>query len=437
MINSPKGTHDIIFDEARLFEEIEMLCGAFATCYGFRPLRTPIFESTELFARGVGDTTDIVTKEMYTFTDKGKRSMTLRPEGTAGIVRSVISNKLYATHDLPLKISYLGPMFRYERPQLGRYRQFNQFGVESIGVTTPYEDVEVIILGYKLLQAMGFDKLTLKINNLGDNETREKYRIALKDYFASHLKNMCPDCKNRYETNPLRILDCKVPSDQEIAKKAPSINDYLSEHAKNHFEKVLELLKQHEIPFVIEEQLVRGLDYYSGTIFEYAYESESGLDYGALGGGGHYDRLVKELDGPELEGVGFALGIDRIFNVLKDEELIQDNPYKIDISIITSGEKARDFAFLIANVFRSGGYRTDINYEDKSFKRLFKKAAKDNALVAVILGENEMSKGVVGIKNLETEEQIEVPVNEVFMTVDNIFNAQYEKAKDEEETELN
>lgn len=440
MINNPKGTHDIIFGEARVYDEIENLCVAFASVYGFSPLRTPIFEATELFKRGVGDSTDIVNKEMYTFLDKGNRSMTLRPEGTASVVRSVISNKLYATHDLPLKIYYLGPMFRYERPQLGRYRQFNQFGVESLGVTSSYEDAEVIVLGWMLLKALGFDKLTLKINTLGDKDSRERYKVALKEYFNEHLDHMCTDCQKRYVTNPLRMLDCKVPSDQEIAKKAPRMSLFLSEDAKARFNNVLSVLKSLEIPYEIDENLVRGLDYYSETVFEFSYESSSGKDYGALGGGGHYDRLVSELGGPELEGVGFALGIERIFNVLQDENLVNIPENMLDIYVMST-EKTRPMALFIATALRNAGYRTDLNFVDKPFKRLFKKADKENALFAVIIGEDELKDSNVSIKNLKTQVQKTVPITEMFTRLDEMMDEyqkylQDQKAKEKEENDV-
>ena len=407
-ISIPKGTHDIIANEARGYDLIEEVCANVATVYGFDPLRTPIFESTDLFNRGVGASSDIVNKEMYTFLDKGKRSITLRPEGTAGIVRSIISNKLHAQADLPLKYYYNGPMFRYERPQLGRFRQFHQFGVESIGVSSIYEDIEVIIMGIEILRNLGFENVTLKINSLGDYMSRSNYKSALQTYFKDKISGMCSDCKNRYTTNPLRILDCKVPFDQEIAQDAPIMNQFLSDKAKKEFDIVLEKLDVFEIPYQIDDHLVRGLDYYSGVIFEFSYVTSEGKDYGALGGGGHYDRLVKELDGPNLEGVGFAFGIERLYSVMRDENMLEDKLVSDDVHIMSIGIEARDDAIDLGEALRTMGLRVILNYEDKSLKTLFKKAERARAKFAVIIGEEEVKQEIIQVKNLASQEQVTV-----------------------------
>lgn len=425
-ISIPKGTHDIIKDEARGYDLIEEVCANVATVYGFDPLRTPIFESTDLFSRSVGESSDIVNKEMYTFLDKGNRSITLRPEGTAGIVRSIISNKLHAQADLPLKYYYSGPMFRYERPQLGRYRQFHQFGVESIGVTNVLEDVEVILMGVEILRNLGFKNITLKINSLGDALSRANYKSALQTFFKDKIDHMCPDCKNRYAVNPLRILDCKVPEDQEVAKNAPKMKEFLSDKAKDEFKIVLEKLDQFEIPYVIDDHLVRGLDYYSGVIFEFSYVTSEGKDYGALGGGGHYDRLVKELDGPNLEGVGFAFGIERLYSVMRDEKLIEDQIVTDDIHIMSIGDLARADAIDLGEALRSMGLRVILNYEDKALKALFKRAERAKAKFAVIIGEDEVKNEVMQIKDLEKEEQVTVPYSKAVKYIVDLFKQSHE-----------
>lgn len=290
---------------------------------------------------------------MYTFLDKANRSVTMRPEFTAGIVRSVVQNKMYANYELPLKICYKGPAFRYERPQLGRYRQFNQIGVESIGNNSLYNDFEVILLAYNMLKALGLDNVTLKINCLGDALSRNNYREALKSYFLPHLEHMCSDCKQRYELNPLRILDCKVPEDKVIAKGAPKIKEYLSEQSRDRFNKIKSLLDDAHIKYEEDDQLVRGLDYYSEIVFEFAYTSKKGVDYGALGGGGHYANLVKELGGPDLSGVGFSFGIERLYDILIDDGIITKEMTPIHVYMMPLGEEYRGkMILLIAYVIK-------------------------------------------------------------------------------------
>ena len=420
-ISIPKGTHDIIANEARGYDYIEEVCANIATVYGFDPLRTPIFEATELFSRGVGESSDIVSKEMYTFLDKGNRSITLRPEGTAGIVRSIITNKLHAQADLPLKYYYTGPMFRYERPQLGRFRQFHQFGVESIGVNSIFEDIEVILLGYEILRNLGFENITLKINSLGDSMSRANYKSALQTYFKDKVGDMCEDCKHRYETNPLRILDCKVPFDQALTVDAPKMKQFLSESAQKDFDIVLEKLDTFEIPYELDDHLVRGLDYYSGVIFEFSYITSEGKDYGALGGGGHYDRLVKELGGPALEGVGFAFGIERLYSVMRDENMIEEKLVTDDVHIMSIGDEARTDAIDLGEALRMMGLRVILNYEDKTLKSLFKRAERSQAKFAVIIGEEEVKAEVLKVKNLQTEEQEDVAYQDAVNHIVGLF----------------
>lgn len=292
-----KGTRDLVGLKAQKMRYVASVFSAIAELYGFRPIVTPILEHTEVFSRGTGVGSDVVRKEMYTFKDKGERSVTMRPEFTAGIVRSIITNKLYATEDLPLKLYYEGPAFRYERPQLGRLREFHQFGIETIGSDSPLLDAEALATFVQALRMLGFQDLKIKVNSLGDEESRTDYKKRLKEYFLKHLDNMCADCHERFELNPLRMLDCKVPSDQELAKNAPSLRDSLTVSSKERFETTLDYLTELGIEFEIDDNLVRGLDYYSEFVFEIHVTSPIGHDYGAIGGGGHYGNLVKELGG--------------------------------------------------------------------------------------------------------------------------------------------
>lgn len=431
-INLPKGTHDVILDEARAYDRIETVFKAAADLYGFNEMRTPIIEHTELFVRSVGDSSDIVRKEMYTFKDKGDRSITLRPELTAGIMRSLVNNKLFATQDLPLKAFYLGPAFRYERPQLGRYRQFNQFGVEAVGVTSALSDAEVIMLGYNAFKMLGFEKITLKINSLGDEASRDAYRVALKEYFSKHLEGMCSDCKVRYDVNPLRILDCKVPEDQKIVDGAPKMADYLSDAAKAKFDEVLAMLDAFDIPYEIDPNLVRGLDYYSHVVFEYHYTTQKGVNVGALGAGGHYDNLVGDLGGPALAGVGFACGIERVYAVLTDDCLLTDTKEATDFYVMPMGSNVLSDAYMIAQALRSAGFRTEICLENKNLKAMFKRAERKGSKFALILGEDEVEKEEVTLKNLATQEQISVKYADLIEKADELFDLDEEHHHHEE-----
>lgn len=418
LINNVKGTHDIIGDEANGFAYIENLLKQIGELFGYNEVRTPVIEYSELFVRSVGESSDVVRKEMYTFLDKSERSITLRPEFTAGVIRLIVQNKLLATNELPLKTYYVGPVFRYERPQLGRYRQFNQFGVEAVGNDSAEIDAEVIILSYTMLQSLNLENVLIKINTLGDEESRLNYKKALKQYFAQYLDKMCPDCHSRYELNPLRILDCKVPEDQEIVKGAPKIKDYLSTKAKERFDYLLSLLDSLEIPYEIDDTLVRGLDYYSEAVFEFHYTSKNGSNYGAIGAGGHYDKLVKELDGPDVAGVGFSFGIERLYFVLKDDGLLEchdDN--SLDIYVMPLGQKAKKLGLQVATDLRIEGYRTDLCFEDVKLANMFKRAERKMAKYAIIIGDNEIENQEVVIKNLETTEQKSCPVGQLIATI--------------------
>ena len=417
-----KGTHDVIDEEANAYSMVEELMGSIAKLYAYREVRPPVLEHSEVFVRGVGEGSDVVRKEMYTFLDKGDRSLTLRPEFTAGIMRLVVQNKLYATNELPLKLFYCGPVFRYERPQLGRYRQFNQFGVESIGHNSPYNDVEVIALAYTILQTMGLENVVIKINTLGDDESRNSYRAALKDYFKEHVENMCADCKVRYEVNPLRILDCKVPDDRPIIEKAPKVGQYLSAASKERFDKVLNSLKELGIPYEVDDTLVRGLDYYSETVFEFHYTSQTGNNYGAIGAGGHYDKLMEDLGGPSNPGVGFSFGIERVVSILKDDELLPDVTNSVDLYVMPLSEDVMSYAEALACHIRSCGYTVDVCFDHVKMGSMFKRAANKHSKYALIIGEDELKNREAVLKNMETQEQEKLSIEILVDRLDELFD---------------
>ena len=416
-----KGTHDVIGNEAESYAYVESVMSEIASFFAFKPVRPPVLEYSELFVRGVGQSSDVVRKEMYTFLDKGDRSVTLRPEFTAGIIRLIVQNKLLSISELPLKFYYCGPVFRYERPQLGRYRQFNQFGVESVGHNSAYADVEVIVLAYSILQSLGLENVTIKINTLGDEESRNAYREALKEFFKDKVANMCSDCQNRYELNPLRILDCKVPEDQEIVKDAPKMSKYISQASQKRFKEVLDTLKRMEIPYEVDDTLVRGLDYYSETVFEFHYTSKKGNDYGAIGAGGHYDKLVKELGGPDAPGVGFSFGVERIVSVLSDDGLLEEQNTRLDAYVMPLGVDSQECALRAATTMRLWGFKVDMCFDDVKLANMFKRAEKKGARLAVIIGEEEIKNNKVIIKNMDTKEQIDVPLKDLSQKCEEIL----------------
>lgn len=409
-INNVKGTHDIFGGEANAFAQVEAIMKNIAELFAFSEVRPPVLEHSEVFVRGVGESSDVVRKEMYTFLDKGGRSLTLRPEFTAGIIRLMVQNKLLSTSELPLKVYYVGPVFRYERPQLGRYRQFNQFGVESVGHNSPMCDLEAIVLAYTILTSLGLENVTIKINTLGDEASRDAYRVALKDYFKDYVQDMCEDCQSRYELNPLRILDCKVESDQKIVKGAPKMSNFISAPSKERFNFITKSLESLEIPYEVDDTLVRGLDYYSETVFEFHYTSAKGNNYGAIGAGGHYDKLVKELGGPDLPGVGFSFGVERIVSVLTDDGIIPENMESLPLSfyVMPVGENAPLPASLLAHRIRMLGYNVDVCFDNVKMSAMFKRAEKKGAKFALILGDDEIKNQEVVIKNLASKEQITI-----------------------------
>ena len=425
-INPVKGTHDIIADEANLYSMIENTAMGIASSFGYKEIRTPIIEHTPLFLRSVGESSDIVNKEMYTFDDKGGRSITLRPELTAGIMRSIVTNKLYANVDLPLKYRYVGPCFRYERPQAGRYRQFNQFGVEAIGAPSIFQDAEVISLGQRILYTIGIGEVKVLINSLGDEESRKAYKEALREYFSKHIDKMCSDCKRRLEVNPLRILDCKVPEDIEIVKNAPKMSDYLSPESKAYLQGVIALLNRIGIETELDPNLVRGLDYYTGVVFEYHFSSEEeGIEnVGALGGGGHYANLLEEVGGPPLEGVGLAFGIERLAYIVK-AVLKLNTGFGPDFYLMGMNDEIIEQNFVLADMIRSNGFSVEMNYATKSMGSLFKTASKKGAKFAIIVGENEVANKEVAVKNLKTQTQTLVKLDELDSVLHSLIEKYY------------
>ena len=411
MITKPKGTVDIMGDDSLLWEYANNVVSTMMKYYNYESIRTPIFEASELFHRTVGESSDIVRKETYDFKDKGDRDITLRPEGTAGVVRSYIENKLYAEPDIK-KYYYNGTMYRYERPQTGRLREFTQFGVEVLGSNDPIIDAEVISLQYNILSALNIENLQVSINSLGDTESRNNYREALVKYFTPHIDELCEDCKERLKTNPLRILDCKVDKDSEILKKAPKTIDYLNKESKDRFDKVLKYLDILEVDYEVDPSIVRGLDYYDHTVFE-IYTLDNTGSQSALGAGGRYNKLIKELDGPDSYGIGFACGMDRIINELKKMDLYKDIKKEIEVYVMYVSEEEKLHAIDIVQSLRLNGVVCETNTLEKGLKGQFKEADRLNAKLLVILNDEDLKKGLVNVKDNATKEETKVDISEV------------------------
>ena len=418
-----KGTHDITFEDGPYFAYIREAFQWICSTYGYRYIEPPVLEYTEVFSRGTGESSDIVRKEMYTFLDKGDRSVTMRPEFTAGVIRSIVSNKLYATSDLPLKTFYFGPAFRYERPQLGRYRQFYQAGVECVGIDSPLLDAETLMLALSVLKELGFENLHVKVNTLGGKESRLRYREALKEYFSKHIDAMCEDCHSRLELNPLRILDCKVPEDHTLTLNAPKMRDYLTEEDEQRFVSVLSYLATSNIDYEVDETLVRGLDYYGGLVFEIHGAGELGEDIGALCGGGHYEGLLKAFGGPEEfdVGVGFALGVDRIIALMKQNPKAPKPSDDIDIYMMPLGDLAQNNLFFLAQDLREGGLKVEMPYKGGKLAAMFKKATKRNAHIALIAGDDEINGNYIQVKDLLTQEQKKVEMDVLGEAIEKIL----------------
>jgi histidyl-tRNA synthetase len=411
-INIPRGTQDILPGQVEKWQAIEEKAREICGKYLYREIRTPIFEHTELFLRSVGETTDIVQKEMYTFTDRGDRSLTLRPEGTASTVRSYVENKMFGDAQQPVKLYYIGPMFRYERPQAGRFRQFVQFGVEALGSADPAIDAEVISLAMALYKDMGLNKLKLIVNSLGDKVSRDAHREAIVNHFKPRINEFCTDCRNRLEKNPLRILDCKQDRNHELMNSAPSILEYLNEYSRDYFEKLQNYLTAMDVPFEIDPNLVRGLDYYNHTAFEIMSVSEGFGAITTLCGGGRYNGLVEEMGGPETPGIGFALSIERFIAALEAEKVDMSLNDSIDCYLVSLGDTAKDYTVKLLHELRSNGFKAERDYLDRKVKAQFKAADRLQAKFIAVLGENELDSGIINLKNRVTGEQKEINLNQ-------------------------
>ena len=410
MYQTVKGTYDLLPDDLKNFEDLEDSFRIILDLYGYKLMKTPVFEYAGVFKKE-NDTSDMVTKEMYTFSPNDKDLYTLRPEGTAGIVRSVIQNKLY-TNELPLKLAYIEEMFRHERPQKGRQRQFTQMGIENIGDKSPMIDAEVIALGYNYIKLVGLKNIKVLINTLGDAKSRNDYSVALKEYFKEYENDLCVDCKNRLNKNPLRILDCKIDREKDYVKKAPKMFDYLTNEAKEYFEKVKSYLDTLNIPYIVDDNLVRGLDYYTDTVFEVVSTDTSAGAQATVFAGGRYDSLVEELGGPSLSGIGFAIGMERLLILAKAEDALASIEEYIDCYVIDM-TKSSNYALEVAQCLRDNFYTTELNYYDRSMKSQFKSSDRKKALYVVILGEDELNNKTVTIKNTLTKEQNTISFNDL------------------------
>lgn len=409
MINKAKGTYDLYGIEGKKRLYINNLIQELMEKYNYEYISTPLFENSALFHRSVGETTDIVTKETYDFKDRGNRDNTLRPEGTAGVVRSYIENKMYSDPSVPKKLWYYGPMYRYERPQSGRYREFYQFGCEVLGSEDPLVDAEIISIPVTLFRMLGLKGIKVNINSLGDNESRENYKKALMDYLKPHINDLCEDCKTRYEKNPLRILDCKIDANNEILKNVPKTIDYLNEKSKEHFNKVLKYLEALEIEYKVNPNTIRGLDYYTHTVFEIEADVEGFGSQNVMCGGGRYDNLVESLEGPKTKAVGFAIGIERLMMALEHEKIKVVENLFTDCYILAMQEEQKPFAFAITTSLRMLGLIADMDYQNRTLKANFKQAERLNSRFMLIIGEDEVKNNYITIKDMKnkTEEKVE------------------------------
>lgn len=405
-VQAPKGTKDMLPQDAYKWHFVENKFREIAKFYGMREIRTPMFEHTDLFLRGVGDTTDIVQKEMYTFNDKGNRSITLKPEGTAPVVRAFIENRLF-NEAQPTKLYYAIPCFRYENVQKGRLRQFHQFGTEVFGSKEPSMDAEVIAFAMEFLKSLGLKSLSLNINNLGCPNCRPKYNEALKKFLEENYDDLCGLCQSRFEKNPMRILDCKNKNCGEITKNAPIILDYMCEECDTHFTEVKKYLDSLNIPYTVDPGIVRGLDYYTKTIFEILNDDFT------VCGGGRYDRLIEQLGGPEMPAVGFGLGIERLLLTLQNEGIEIPNEGLYDLYIGARGEDGKLASFKLANALRTRGIKTEINHMGRSLKAEMKYANKIGAKFTVVLGDDELQTGNAKFKRMSDGEQFEVNLNNI------------------------
>ncbi len=409
-VTRPRGTNDVLPDQSYKWQIVEAKIREICHNFGYQELRTPIFEHTELFERGIGETTDIVEKEMYTFIDRGNRSMTLRPEGTAPVVRAFLENKLYA-QAMPAKVYYLGAMFRYERPQAGRYRQFTQFGVEALGSSDPMLDVEMITLPIKVYQACGLEGFKVHINSIGCPDCRPAYRKALQDKFLAQQEAFCMTCQGRIERNPLRVLDCKVKECQSLLADIPLVTESLCKNCGDHFAQVRTYLDQLDVKYVINPKLVRGFDYYTKTVFEIIVPTLGSQN--AIGGGGRYDGLVAECGGEPQPAVGFAVGLERVLLSLAQKETTVFQAPKPDLFLAQFGGATKDVAIALAHKLRDQGLWVELDYMGKSLRAQMKVANKLNCLGVIVIGEDEVAQNRAKLRKMSTSEEIEIDLNHV------------------------
>lgn len=410
LINAPRGTKDILPEQVGNWLWLENKIRELCKLYGYEEIRTPTFEHTELFQRGIGEGTDVVDKEMYTFTDRGDRSITLRPENTASVVRAYLQNKLFANAGLT-KLFYIGSMFRYDRPQAGRLREFHQFGVEALGEKNPAVDAEIILLAWELLKSLGLNDLTLKINTVGCPACRPIFRRKLTEYFTENADELCSDCRRRLEKNPLRILDCKVDALKDCIDDAPKIETCLCDDCREHFADLKKFLTAAGVDFTVDNRLVRGLDYYTKTAFEIQYPQLGAQS--AVAGGGRYDGLIKEIGGEDTPAVGFATGLERILLALELQNLLPEQTKKITAFVVTSGKAAEIYAFKMLTELRRENISVAADFGKKTMKAQMKAAAKSGAKFALIVGDDEVASSTVTVKNLETSAQENISLAEV------------------------
>ena len=410
LTNAPRGTKDILPDTVGQWTYVEEKIRDLCARYGYKEIRTPMFEHTELFHRGIGEGTDVVDKEMYTFIDRGDRSITLRPENTASAVRAYLQNKLYGDSSLT-KLFYIGSMFRYDRPQAGRMREFHQFGVEALGESNPAVDAEIIMLAMDLLGGLGLKDLKLSLNSVGCPKCRPVYRKVLQDFFRDKLEDLCDDCKDRFERSPLRILDCKADADKPYMADAPKITDCLCEECQDHFHKVQHFLTEAGVEFELDARLVRGLDYYTKTAFEIKYPPLGAQS--AVAGGGRYDGLIEEIGGNPTPAVGFATGLERVLLALEKQNLLPEMDTQTDAFVVALGEEAQGAAFKLLTKLRQAGLKAGMDYAGRSMKAQMKQANKANARFALIIGEDEVKEACVQLKDMEKSEQEKVSFDNI------------------------
>lgn len=412
----PKGTADLLPGDSLKWHYVEETARLLFNNYQYNEIRTPLFENFEVFSRSAGDTSDVVTKEMYDFHDKGDRHIALRPEGTAGVVRAFVENKLFAPEQVkPYKVFYIGPMFRYERPQAGRMRQFHQIGVEAFGADSPALDAEVIAMAIDFFQSLGLTSLKVAVNTLGDAESRAAYRQALIDYLEPHAAELSADSQERLHKNPLRVLDSKDAKDQAFVANAPSILDYLTPAAQTYWDKLKTMLDALGLDYEIDASMVRGLDYYNHTIFEIMTNSKAlGHGWTTISGGGRYNGLVEELGGPETSGIGFGIGLERLMLLLESEQTPLPEVEPLDFYVANIGEETDVEALKLVQGIRSYGYTAERDYLDRKPKAQFKAADRLNALYVVTIGPDELANQEVNLKNMETGEQVKVPLAKIY-----------------------